>query len=203
MKYLKSFEKSSDYQSFINGGGVSLPNVSYCKKENEVHYKPLVQQNNEIWYTSTDGNIVKPYSSSTTPFFDADGNNIEIVSNTYENGKGIIKLNADLYGIGSYITTYAPSYPSLFLETNVLTLSFPSSLSQITQSIIHQAEYTSIIGMYFNSINPPKLSGYLFTAEFDMSIYQNLSIYVPSNSVDTYKTADRWSDYADKIQPIP
>ena len=101
MEYLKLFTQHSDYEEFINGGGVDLPNVSYCEKENEVHYNPIpTQLNNEIWYTSKDGNIVEPYSGSTTPFLDIDGNNIPIVSNTYENGKGIIKLQKDCYQIG-------------------------------------------------------------------------------------------------------
>ena len=101
MEYLKLFTQHSDYEEFINGGGVDLPNVSYCEKENEVHYNPIpTQPNNEIWYTSKDGNIVEPYSGSTTPFLDIDGNNIPIVSNTYENGKGIIKLQKDCYQIG-------------------------------------------------------------------------------------------------------
>ena len=39
MKYLKLFENHAGYEAYINGGGVVLPNVSYCISENEVHYK--------------------------------------------------------------------------------------------------------------------------------------------------------------------
>ena len=45
MKYLKKFSQHSEYQEFINGGGVNLPNVSYCQKENEVHYNPIDPSN--------------------------------------------------------------------------------------------------------------------------------------------------------------
>lgn len=31
----------------------------------------------------------------------------------------------------------------------------------------------------------------------------NCPIYVPEASVDDYKTAEWWSDYADRIQAIP
>ena len=48
---------------------------------------------NEIWYTSTDGNIVTPYRTNV---FGAN-----IVSNTYENGKGIITFDGDVTMIGN------------------------------------------------------------------------------------------------------
>ena len=47
--------------------------------------------NNEIWYTSTDGNIVKPNNTSALP---------TIVSNTYSGDKGIIKCASDITRIG-------------------------------------------------------------------------------------------------------
>ena len=47
---------------------------------------------NEIWYTSTDGKIVTPY------YPDAFGANI--VSNEYENGKGIIRFDEPITSIG-------------------------------------------------------------------------------------------------------
>ena len=50
------------------------------------------QPNNEIWYTSSDGNVVTPYNSNV---FGAN-----IVSNTYENGKGVIKFDGNVTSIG-------------------------------------------------------------------------------------------------------
>ena len=40
MKYLKKFDTHSDYQTYISGSSKILPNVSYCKTQNEVHYNP-------------------------------------------------------------------------------------------------------------------------------------------------------------------
>ena len=53
-----------------------------------IHIGPA---NDEIWYTSTDGNIVAPYDATVLP---------TIVSNTYVDGKGIIKFASDLTSIG-------------------------------------------------------------------------------------------------------
>lgn len=49
--------------------------------------------NDEIQYTSSDGNIITPYDSGAVP---------TIVSNTYADGKGIIKFAKDVTSIGSY-----------------------------------------------------------------------------------------------------
>ena len=53
--------------------------------------EPVPVPNDEIWYTSTDGNIVTPYSVDALP---------SIVSNTYVDGKGIIKFATDVTSIG-------------------------------------------------------------------------------------------------------
>lgn len=52
----------------------------------------FLSKNNEIWYTSSDGNIITP---STTNVFGAN-----IISNTYKNGTGIIKFDGDVTSIG-------------------------------------------------------------------------------------------------------
>lgn len=40
MKYLKYFEKESDYKDFINGEEIEFPNVSLCKDVDIVYFKP-------------------------------------------------------------------------------------------------------------------------------------------------------------------
>ena len=70
--------------------------------------------NNEIWYTSTDGAVVEPYA---TDVFGAN-----IVSNTYENGKGIIKFDGDVTMIGDWA----------FVDCKLLTsVTIPDSVTEI------------------------------------------------------------------------
>ena len=66
--------------------------------------------NNEIWYTSSDGNVVTPYSTS---HFGAN-----IVSNTYVNGKGIIKFDNDVTNT-SYSFTGSTTLTSITLPNSV------------------------------------------------------------------------------------
>jgi hypothetical protein len=42
MKYLKKFSTHSEYETYINGSGAILPNVSICTTEGDVHYNPTV-----------------------------------------------------------------------------------------------------------------------------------------------------------------
>lgn len=50
-----------------------------------------IPPDNEIWYTSTNGKIVTPYSTAGLP---------TIISNTYTDGKGIIKFNRQVTQLG-------------------------------------------------------------------------------------------------------
>ena len=162
---------------------MNLPNVSYCENENEVHYNPLIlQPNNEIWYTSTDGNIIRPSEKSEYAF----GVNISIVSNTYENGKGIIKLEKECNEIG---------YRAFSGCTSLASISFSSKITFIDKAFQNCNKLSSITIL---PETPPALVSNAFS-----SIASNAVIYVPSGSVDAYKTAANWSTYADIIQPIP
>ena len=40
MKYIKLFDTHSDYNTYINSQDKTLPKVSYCENENEVHFNP-------------------------------------------------------------------------------------------------------------------------------------------------------------------
>ena len=57
-----------------------------------VSVNAMVQPDNEIWYTSMDGKAVQPFSD----YFD--GNTI--ISNTYENGMGVLKFEYPVSKIG-------------------------------------------------------------------------------------------------------
>ena len=89
------------------------PYVCYSTKLGKVTYTVVPVQEDlteyTIRYTSLDGNIVVPKSENADGFLDEEGNNINIISNTYENGCGIFKLDKNptqigrnmFYGVGN------------------------------------------------------------------------------------------------------
>lgn len=74
---------------------------------------PSGPANNEIWYTSSDGNVVAPHQASSLP---------AIVSNTYVDDKGIIKFATELTSIG---------YRAFYYRTNLTSVTIPNSVTDI------------------------------------------------------------------------
>ena len=183
--------------------------------------------NNEIWYTSSDGEIVEPYSKSV---FGAN-----IVSNTYENGKGVITFDGNVTTIGDYafircdsltsvtigdsVTTighmafaYCDSLTSVTIPDSVTTIgnsafsvcnsltsvTIPNSVTTIGEGAFYYC--TSLTSVYCKATTPPSL-GYDAFQYYSNDRYINIgcTIYVPRGCGSAYKSATNWSDYAADI----
>ena len=95
--------------------------------------------------------------------------------------------------IGSHPTSIGDS---MFQKcTKLRTLVIPSNISSINNYAFSGC--TGLISITVESATPPTL-GY---GVFDGT--NNCPIYVPSGSVDAYKAASKWSNYASRIQAIP
>ena len=107
--------------------------------------EPWVQPgpaNDELWYTTSDGNIVTPYKTSSLP---------TIVSNTYVNGKGVIKFASDLTSIGDMAFGWCDSLTSVTI---------PNSVTRIGQSAFSSTGLTSVtIGNGITSIGDSAFYG--------------------------------------------
>ena len=98
-----------------------------------------VQPNNEIWYTSTDEQVVTPNQPGGIQ--DADGNTLNILSNTYSDGKGVIKLDGD-------VASFAPvNSIGVFAScTTLASVSIPDSVTRIDDSTFQSCtSLTSIV----------------------------------------------------------
>ena len=70
--------------------------------------------NNEIWYTSTDGEVVAPYDSGAF--------GVNITSNTYTDGKGVITFDGDVSTIGVQAFYRCTSLTSVTIPDSVNTI---------------------------------------------------------------------------------
>ena len=104
----KVLTESGDYVS-------TLKTVNGCDSILELHLKivPTERENNIIYYTSQTGEIVTPHR---TDVFGAN-----ILSNTYENGLGIITFDGPVTQIGH----------AAFYETNITSIILPNTVTSI------------------------------------------------------------------------
>ncbi|MBQ5387891.1 MAG: leucine-rich repeat domain-containing protein, partial [Paludibacteraceae bacterium] len=119
----KVLTESGDYVS-------TLKTVNGCDSILELHLKivPDEGENNIIYYTSQTGEIVTPHK---TDVFGAN-----ILSNTYENGLGIITFDGPVTQIGH----------AAFYETNITSIILPNTVTSIRDAAFgHCYDLTSIV----------------------------------------------------------
>ena len=165
----------------------------------EVDFPILESECSEIWYTSTDGMVVNPTLSSA---FDA-----TIVSNTYENGKGVIKFDGPItmIGEGAFEGVYSPNtrLQSITIPEGVTTIglrafrycydltevNLPESLTTI--------EERAFIYCSFKSIDIPDAVTFIGAQAFDSTSLT--SVVIPDNVTVLGRMAFGYCDNLESI----
>ena len=83
---------------------------------------------------------------------------------------------------------------AFFYCRSLSSVTIPSGVTFIGDSAFFQCE--SLTAITCEATTPPRLGSSVFDST------NNCQIYVPSASVEAYKTASGWSTYASRIQPI-
>ena len=96
--------------------------------------------------------------------------------------------------IGSGVTSIGMS--TFRYCSSLTSIDIPSGITSIGNSAFRYC--SSLTSITMNSTTPPKLVG---ANAFEST--NNCPIYVPSGSVNAYKSATDWSKYASRIQAIP
>ena len=104
-KYIKFFETHAEYNTYINGQDKTLPNVSYCEDNNDVHYNPWVAPSRVLTAVYNIPTTANPISL----YLDEFPNEIESVLVTRPNGTTFELSESDLVEYDS-ISGYGDPY---------------------------------------------------------------------------------------------
>ena len=152
-----------------------------------------------IVYTTTDGNTI---TSSELP----------IISNSYDNGVGTMVISGIITVIPDDAFRNCSSLTSVTIPNSVTWIGGDafyrcSSLTSVTipdsvTTIGYQAFYgcRSLTSVYCSATTPPSLGDNAFQYSLG-GRYLNIGcdIYVPTESIEAYKSASGWSEYASDI----
>lgn len=177
---------------------------------------------NRLYYTSTDNAVVNPYSSTafgstiiSNEFnsdlnmyvIEFDGEVTSVNSNAFRNRSNLLNVimpnsvttigdrafyycsNLGSINTGENVTTIGAS---AFSTCNLTNLSLGPNLTSIGTYAFYGCE--ALEKVYCRATTPPKGGYSMFEGVSD-----TCKIYVPTSSVDAYKSANYWSNYSDMI----
>lgn len=142
------FGTHNDYDTYEGEVGFARPNVSYCQRENEVHYNETLYaltltayvdgDFDAIWFYANDTSVNKAYDSSNIAYVELDGVKVEMTETYLDNWGGV---SVTYYGTyvspGEHVVKYYLKDPTLvnqFLISNTAGLSWAESIAnQVTQ----------------------------------------------------------------------
>ena len=145
-----SFEGGFSIEVTTSDGDVWTKTTSRSWTITRNHYSPVSamevvieqpQPNNIIYYTSSDGNIVKP---TTSDYYIGASNSIDvfganIVSNDYIDGQGVITFdgNVTLIGKGAFNQSFAKNLETITIPQSVITIA-PGAFTVIENSHLNR-----------------------------------------------------------------
>ena len=128
-------------------GGTAVSKAYLGATEVYTTAKPI--PNNEIWYTTTDGNPIADIVLQYNHTFDASGTALTLQSNTYKDGKGVLSYSGDIARIEGQ--NDEDDYFGAFQYSNTLTgIEFPKTLSKLEYATIVDCPYVETV--VFNSL---------------------------------------------------
>ena len=124
---------------------------------------------------------------------------ITVTNNLTDIGEGAFTNCRSLQAF-PYSTSLENIYDSAFHNCSGLTsVTIPSSVVRISHNAFQAC--SRLVSVTMEGTTPPSLGRWVFTDEYG-DILPTVNIYVPAESLQAYKTATNWSDYASNIYPI-
>ena len=222
MIYLKEFDSHSSYESEVNVGvGISIPNVSYCKDANDVHFNPYNLIEFYVGDITGTPQTVKIYTDSSTSVDVTVSEGNKWYSYVLPKDKGLCKIKGDsvkkvvIKANISYEPIYRPPYyHDSIIPTSTVEASFKgSNTSNVTdmESMFRGCSgLTSLDVSSFNTSNVTKMY-YMFydcsglesltLSNFDTSNVTNMyGMFVGCTNLKTIRMAGCKQPTIDKIK---
>ena len=144
-----------------------------------------------------DNNLSSIAVSSDNLLFDS-RDNCNALINTATN---TLLVGAKTTAIPESVSAIAPGAFIGLNYSSPFSITVPASVANIGSYAFRPHPSSSYsYSVFFLASEPPTLGDDCFGNDTEN---ENLDIYVPSGSVNAYKNADGWNEYADRIQAIP
>ena len=219
MKNTTLFENHASYQQ--EESNLLRPNVSFCKTEKEIHYNPQIDSRIfakiNIDDTSTDYLILNSPSYFTK--IEIDGEALSNIPQRYtfdsEGEHEIVYTlkNPDsigrTFGISDLSEIIIPKtitsivYQGLVGSTKLERVIFTNGITHIGSNAFCFDTSKKIKCVIFEGVVPPTLDANAFDNVGAHTDEMTCPIYVPKQSVEAYKSAQGWSEYAHLVEPMP
>ena len=154
----------------------------------KIEYMEIKVPNNEIWYTTTDGNIVEPYALPT------DNN---LLSNTYENGIGKMTFENDITVLADAIfsqqtTLVSVKLPNTLTKINASTFNNCSKLESVNipNSVTEIGNYAFHNLYELESIEIPEGVKKIGSNSFRSDIFESITLPSTISSIGNYAFSD-------------
>lgn len=167
--------------------------------EEESESLPNIIPDNQIWYTTTDGNVLNVTNTNTF--------NVSIESNIYGNNYGVITFSDSVSQIGETAFKNCSTLSAIFLPETIITIGYeafkmcgnieevtlPESITMIDGDAFYGCSMLKKV--YCKAATPPICRYGAFGNSTD------IKIYVPASSVNAYKSAgEYWNYYTSNIE---
>jgi len=190
-----------------------LADVQYMWKIKEIEIGSCVETvdkdafNGNSYITKFIMNDSVKYLKEQSCMLHADSTDPNLDNFKISSGLTIVETNG-LNGYFAIDTLKLPNLESvgdwfLWDSYNIVNLEIGDKITSIGINFLNMNSLSSVYhgklkSVTIKAIIPPTLGSYAFSRAFAADGV----IYVPSESVELYKTATNWSQFADKIQPI-
>lgn len=213
-EYLKLFENHTDYEAYMQDNPTT-PNVSYCIDVRDVHYNPAI-----IDFAS---NIIKQLLITSGADLNNDGEIDLYEAQKFNNFSAFMYFSMNTpYSFDEFRFFTSVTQPPMFVGTPITSVVLPESITTLPlgffdncdeiENVVIPGNVTDaqqnnlfsncnkLKSVTFLSQTPPLLTG-------GQSVFNNnasgFKIYVPTESLNTYKSASGWSQYSSIIEAIP